>query len=194
MKRRILGLLAVLLMTGPGAAGAVSLYSNLGPGDSFGSAGWLLNAPGPYMQFVATASGIAVSVDAPVIAVDNVPPTQFALYADSGSDTVGSLLASTQSLVVPTYPAIVNFAFLSSVNLVAGQKYWLNGIGNYGWLSNSEGVTGNMYSRLGVYVTGSLGAFRINGPSAVPEPGTLALMGAGLIGLATVRRRSAPTA
>lgn len=204
VKTKILGLLAAgLLAATPVSAGAASLYSNFGASDSYISTAYLPNLgnvpPNELgFQFTATSTGAAASFDA-TIQRPNGPSgpvtVDFGLYADNAG-TLGALLesfnvTSTGSL---SSPAIATSVLSGTTLLAAGNTYWILGGVNTSaqWYWSWSSVTGNTYYD-GSYIGNEvMGAFRINSNStAVPEPGTLALLGLGLAGLGLSRRRKA---
>jgi hypothetical protein len=88
------------------------------------------------------------------------------------------------------------------IELVSGDTYWVAVLpGTPGtdavWYFNSAGATGTLYESQGSgYVEGETGAttgayevLGTSGETVTPEPGTFALLGSGLLGLAGALRR-----
>lgn len=182
------------------SANAAVVYDNFGPGDSFiEGAGYTIDASHSQgVGFIAAATGRATSVDVGMGVVGTVRPklVHFSLYADNGANNIGLLLEGFDVSVANAFgtEVVSSATLLGTTLLTAGSKYWLiaasvdgtsvpwnlsdNDLGDR-WIDGSI----NPDSR-------ELAAFRITATeSTVAEPGELALLMAGLIAGALVRRR-----
>ena len=160
----------------------------------------------PSVDAIVTDIDVALSLgDAFTLVDENV--AQMFLHLDVGG-LPGAVIDTYQftNLTSETAGGAVESA-ASSLNplVMAGTTYWISlsaglpGNGLYsqvGWHLNDQGVSGARAredNNLGWVSSGSptQSAFRISGGPTVPEPTTLALLGAGLFGLAALRRRAA---
>jgi hypothetical protein len=124
---------------------------------------------------------------------------QYAVVGDA-SQTLTGKSVSTNAGTKSEYSYSAN---ISALPLIAGTTYWL-GISNatggrdWAWETTDPIGGGNEYSYSeGTWFPGSDDlAFNLTGPdvSPVPEPITLSLFGAGLVGAAATRRRQKTTA
>ncbi|MGH9432123.1 MAG: PEP-CTERM sorting domain-containing protein [Terriglobia bacterium] len=200
----------------PGIAGPGVFYSDLGsPVNYQCCTGWTVSGTGTVGTsftaanlFTAAISGNVTQIDLGVGWVVGPDPFVASIWTDVGNlpgsqigPSFGGLLAnaefglSTNSLV--TVP-------VSGVSLTAGQSYFMilaptsvNDSSWNAWNWNAQGVNGlDLYSTDGGMSWNSngtgnpLGAFDVlGGGTQTPEPGTLVLLGTGLLGLGGIVRR-----
>ena len=136
----------------------------------------------------------------------------FEILADSGNSPNAAVVLASTGVMSFSLGSLTfeHAAPASSSVLTAGQEYWfagstvgLGGSGNYnvgGHTQNSDGITDNgtfWYSNnaLGIGFDGQKltpeMAFSVSIAEAVPEPASMALLGAGLCALSAFRRRAA---
>ncbi len=198
--------LALLLGGGPARAGVV--FSNFGPGDNYNiSAGDIVLGPGvEAAKFTAAGGGTLTTIDLALTSQFGIQsPVTVELHADSGG-TVGTLLSTGSTTTTGFFgfyhpPAV---APMSSASLTAGTMYWVlvsapNPPDIVVWNRNSTGDVGPLARSVDggltfTYTNETHGAFRVNtaDATAVPEPGTLALLAAGGACLALGRLRRRP--
>lgn len=178
---------AVIAAASAASAATTTLYSDLGPGQSYnGSSAWVA-APEKTMSFVAAASGSVSQID---LALQNFSSDSatVSLWTNSG----GGLGAELGSWAVSGFPdfgsvssgALTTIAEISGIALTAGDAYSLR-VASSGaaWNFNSQGVAAP---------GGPAGAFDVLGVAGVPEPATWAMLilGVGMIGFAARRRNA----
>jgi hypothetical protein len=170
-----------------------TLYSDLGPGDSYHSIPWGSGASGGnYMgfNFIASSTGSLGSILVPFTSVGTLPASaDISLYADSSS-MPGPLLETwtvmlpRNALNNPTF-TIPLFTLTSVENpiLTVGQEYWLIVAptpAGVAYADNDQGVPGGLWFgfTLGSLqeLNGTALAMRVEG---VPEPSDLTLFGIG---------------
>jgi hypothetical protein len=190
--------LRIALLTGMLALPALSnivVFSSLTSGCACGDA-----SDGPTAaQFTSLSNYQLTDVEAYL--VDEADPqatVDFSIYSDAGglpgtqlTTLFGTLPATSQALVISGPPSV-------PLTLVSGTKYWLAidipaDEGNWVWeLNGSPSEPYSIYFT--VFSTWEPSGindyqFEINGTQSAPEPGTLALEGAGIALLVVARRR-----
>lgn len=201
-----------------GAARASMIFNDFGPGNSYiQTDGWTVGTgvPGytyvPAMAFTSSGTYSLTQID---LALENAGGTNAAivsLWIDAGGapgTELESWNVSGQGAFGTSQP-LTTISGITGITLSSGGSYFIqispsDGTTWDAWNVNDQGVTGPTYLMLnGAFLsdyTSTLAAFDVLGVplSSVPEPGTLALFGAGLLGLGFVvrwcKRRVAPLA
>lgn len=205
----VLGFCITLLL--PGVALASVIYSNFGVGQSYNTA--VGNFVGNDLvgdnlaegdTFTPTSTATFGSLDIALSCVVSCPdPFTVALTRDGG-DQPGAVIesftvagASLGALGVNNPPIVLDSVVLPL--LMAGTQYWVTALSDLNnsiaWSLNSTDDTSDQaissdggaswFSPSGL----TPGAYEVDSLAAAPEPGTLALLGSSLFGLAALRRR-----
>jgi hypothetical protein len=184
------------------------LYSNLGSGSTVyqGGAGWYVDTNyKPAFSFTASSTDYLTELDIALSSSSGTNAVTVELLNDSsGPGTVlESWAVGNLPLFNTTSTTLQTLTSTGGVELVSGDTYWIamlpGGSDTYAvWNWNSTSATGTQYENEGSgwaeYATDvPTGAVEVLGtsetPTPTPEPGTFALLGSGLLGLAGALRR-----
>jgi hypothetical protein len=135
------------------SANAAVIFSNLGPGDSFGSSGWVVGQRAtPFgsinlevaAAFTVTSDAVFTEAEFAAQLIGQAGDLRVALLATDPSGTPGSLLASF-TIAAPAVPSVINVQSFLGPILSAGTEYWLD-ITSLNtaalWFDNNQSGTG----------------------------------------------------
>jgi hypothetical protein len=208
------GLITIVALAAlPASAGV--LYTTLGPGNAYdGTGGWAVQGTN-YRDAQVIANpftlGTGATVGDAVLALDSYggdSPLNVYIESDSGGspDSILALLSQAGTIPFWNYDpsftgGLVTFTCSGAGCTLRAGSYWLvaqasDATTNDGWFYAYGDATTNLaYNWLGSptgpwTVNSENGnAFQLDGGSTTPEPGSLILLGSGLLGLASVLRR-----
>jgi hypothetical protein len=209
---RVTLLAAVLtaLLCGANASATV-LFSNLGPNGEFDHiGGWFVdgaNFDNQVMAMSFTPSQTLNVTDA-ILAMSNFAggnsPVNVFLETDNGGFPGSILGQMTQQGTIPPYSSgggLVTFTCSSCPVVNVGTQYWIvaqetDPNTRQNWMFNYLDATGPFAFDHNGSATGPwdpetnfLSAFEVDGGSSVPEPGTLAMLGSGVLAVGAGFRR-----
>jgi hypothetical protein len=203
--------LATLLLCVANAGATTSLYSNLGPSGQYDSAKyWYVDGANYTDQVIAeqfTPSASMNIADA-VLALGNSAggnnPLNVYLESDSGGLPGTVMDTMVQQGTIPPLSSgggLVQFNCTSCPVLNAGTQYWIVGYEpdpntSQAWMWSYQDQPGNLaYNRDGQYqndwnaIYTTAPGLQVDGGAPVPEPGTLVMLGSGILASAVGLRR-----
>lgn len=217
MKRNsslVVALAAAMILTTVGQVNAAVVFDTFGPGDSYGSSGYLLGARfgSPFVQCAAfTFAGTqSYKLDTIEVAVwqhyfNGLPIGSNELTVKLMDSPAGTVLeefdfSGQMQAYSPTNPPLVGTSVLNPV-LNPNVEYWLvASLPDYPamaeWADSDPAVLGRTLTRgtgipQPILDDSTLPAFRINGTVVVPVPGAAVLWCLGLGFVGWLRRRRA---
>jgi hypothetical protein len=189
---------AVLLFALNNPVNAAVLYSNLDASDGFDTTSAWGYTYSNAMQFSPVASGAITSADLALSVFPSFVPytATISLYSSSNIGSAPDVLleSTTANVTNPFGSGTVTSALFSGLtSLISGQYYWLKAADANGeqlWNFNNTGVMGYFSQNDQSLSNYTLGAFRVNGTTTVPEPPSFALLALGLCLMAAAKRRT----
>ena len=214
--KRLAGIILGFSAFQPLSANADQIYSTLSPSSPtyFSGEGWTVSGPtsndprfSSASLFTSPGNYSVGQIDLGLGYVSGTNSANVSLWTDSGGlpgSQLGSWAVSGQPVFGSDSDTLTTINGIAGVNLAAGVSYFLivdPGSSNTwdAWYLDNTGTNGLLLqssdgdATWSSYPNSTLGAFDILGtpgtPVSVPEPGSLVIIGAGLIGLAGLRRR-----
>lgn len=205
----VLGTLCLLLSPSPALADDV-IFSNLGPGNSFGTSAWAI--AGSTSSFASLLGGHPESIGEAFTPSGSFDLSQVLLPLGSAGGTngvdvflegsvsglPGAVLESWSVTGLVSTPMLEDLSASGVQPLSGGTTYWIvvapiapdtSARWTFNDIGDSSEFASNNGSGWNAVPGGESPALEVTGTAAVPEPSTLLLLSAGLLGLALLISR-----
>jgi len=195
-------------------AGTITVYNNFGPGNAYDpNNGWTESGAGSLTGFNSLQAMAFTNTTGQNIALTQIDIADgfisgnnsmvLSLYADNGSGAPGALMESWLVTSLPSFGTCCTVDTVTSspgVILSNGGTYWISAASDsqsweaWNWNTTSASGQGSISTDDGATWASSAyspnGAFDVLGTAVTPEPTSLLMLGAGMLGLVGVRRKA----